>query len=227
MIVLRRLIALKSFGRRFIHDGMSWKPKDKDKLAKLILEDAQSPGTSMTAVPKDTLLFRYEDTGRMMRYTFVGLTMFPMWTYLSYFCYNLDKTLAPIKRRLSPEQRDGWVLRNVERARVGVAFGFFIFGVSLSTYSLSTLLNTVRRLVLRKGGKHVTIISYGVLGTNSRQLTVPVSHCNGVRANYQNDQRFFMNVRNRRFRFQFNLEEGIFSNRPLFDRTVGMSRNIF
>ena len=122
--------------------------------------------------------------------------MLPLWTYLSYFCYNLDKTIAPIKRKLSPELREGWVIKNIERARVGVAVGFFLFGklisflsririayrpdvcfltgASLSGYWFARTNNTVRRLILRKGGKHVTIMTHGLLG--GRQLTVPVSH---------------------------------------------------
>lgn len=225
MFAFRRLPFFGPVHRRLVHDGMSWKPKDKDKLAKMILDSANSPTANMQAA-KDTLLFRYEDPGKMMRYTALGLSMFPMWTYLAYFCYKLDKTLIPLKRRMSPEVREGWVVRNIERARITVAFGFFLFGCGLSGYWLSRSMNTVRRLVLRKGGKHVTIMTYGILGKTTRQVTVPVSHCSGVRQNYQNSQRFFMNVRNRKLRYQFNVEDGIFSNKPLFDRTVGLSRRL-
>ena len=41
---------------------------------------------------------------------------------------------------------------------------------------MSRTLNTVRRLILRRGGKHVTIVTYGILGGMSKQFTVPVTH---------------------------------------------------
>jgi hypothetical protein len=33
-------------------------------------------------------------------------------------------------------------------------------------------------------------------------------------------------VKDHSFKYQFNLEEGIFSNKPLFDRTVGIGRTV-
>ena len=49
-------------------------------------------------------------------------------------------------------------------------------GAGLSTYWLSRNLNTVRRVVLRKGGKYVTIVTYGILGFTSKHTTKAVSH---------------------------------------------------
>ena len=60
MFAFRRLPIFGPAHRRLVHDGMSWKPKDKDKLAKMILDSANSPAANMQAA-KDTLLFRYED----------------------------------------------------------------------------------------------------------------------------------------------------------------------
>ena len=60
MFAFRRLPIFGPPHRRLVHDGMSWKPKDKDKLAKMILDSANSPAANMQAA-KDTLLFRYED----------------------------------------------------------------------------------------------------------------------------------------------------------------------
>ena len=43
---------------------------------------------------------------------------------------------------------------------------------------------------------------------------------------FQVDQRIFLNVKGHRFRYQFNVKDGIFSNKPLFERTVGITRTI-
>lgn len=49
-------------------------------------------------------------------------------------------------------------------------------GTTLSGYWLLRNTATVRRLVLRKGGKHVSIVSYGLYGKNSVNITVPVNN---------------------------------------------------
>ena len=51
---------------------------------------------------------------------------------------------------------------------------FFFTGCAF--YWLVRTLYLVRRLVLRKGGRHVTIVTYGLLGATSKNTTVPLSH---------------------------------------------------
>jgi len=42
-------------------------------------------------------------------------------------------------------------------------------------------MRTVRYIVLRKGGKHLTIVTYGQLGPYSKMKTVPTSHVSNKR----------------------------------------------
>ena len=51
-----------------------------------------------------------------------------------------------------------------------------ISGVGLSGYWLVRTTNTVRQLVLRKGGKHLTVVTYGILGRSSKFTTIPLNH---------------------------------------------------
>ena len=46
----------------------------------------------------------------------------------------------------------------------------------MTAYWLLRSLSTVRQLILRKGGKHVTLVTYGLFGKSSRVTTVPVNH---------------------------------------------------
>ena len=39
--------------------------------------------------------------------------------------------------------------------------------------------------------------------------------------------RFFLRVKDRQFKFQVNVQDGVFTNRPLFERTVGVSRRMW
>ena len=55
-----------------------------------------------------------------------------------------------------------------------------ISGVGLSGYWLVRTTNTVRQLVLRKGGKHLTVVTYGILGRSSKFTTIPLSHVSSL-----------------------------------------------
>ena len=49
--------------------------------------------------------------------------------------------------------------------------------------------------------------------------------CKGI-SRGADSQRFFIKVRDYPFELQVNLNEGIFHNKPLFDKTVGLSRRM-
>ena len=40
-------------------------------------------------VTKDTLLFRYDDTGKVFWTNLIAIGMFPVWSYMGYFAYSL------------------------------------------------------------------------------------------------------------------------------------------
>ena len=150
--------------RRLYH---VYKPKDKVNVPETPLGD--------NFATRDILLFRYEDPQKIFRWNLLAGTMLPVWSYLGYTAWGLNTAFAPYKEELERSDR-GWVFRNVEAASRGVSVGFFSFGVCISVYWLLRNMNTVRRVILRKGGKHLTLITYGLFGITSRQLTFPVSH---------------------------------------------------
>ena len=82
---------------------------------------------------------------------------------------------------------------------------------------------TVRRVVLRRGGKAVTLQSYGVLGGRGRSITVPVRHCRGDQRRLYTGFRYFVWVQEERFKFHLNLDDGLITHRPLFTRTLGLA----
>ena len=57
---------------------------------------------------------------------------------------------------------------------------FVLKGVSLSAYWISRSMHTVRRIVLRKGGKYVTIVTYGLFGYTSRYATKHISQVESI-----------------------------------------------
>lgn len=107
--------------RRGIHDTL----KPKDLMNSTLDKKIQS---------KDVLLFRYEDPGRVFRRSAMAFGTFPVWTYLSYFSYNLKSELDGIREGFESSQAyrsRGWVLDNVQKASGSVAVAFFMFGETI------------------------------------------------------------------------------------------------
>jgi len=173
-------------------------------------------------VTKDTLLFRYDDEKKVRRKGLLGLFMLPLHGYLGYFAFGLRKldSLKEVDEKLEYNLR----FQNVLQASTVVGAFFCMFGIGLSSYWVTRTVNTVRRLILRKGGKYVGIQTYGLLGRNDKFVNVPVVHCSGIQRKFYGRFTFFLKVRDHNFKYSFNLEDGVFTNKPLFDRTVGVSR---
>ncbi len=147
---------------------------------------------------RDLVLFSYEASGPVFWKNAVALAMFPVWSYLAKVSWGLEGRLSPHTDGVEAADKS-WALSNIQRASGGVAVGFFLFGewfsivliahhyigfffcfllpgCGISAYWVLRTMSTVRRLVLRKGGKHVTLITYGIFGRGSKPMTVPVSH---------------------------------------------------
>merc|ERR1712066_1156328 len=129
------------------------------------------------------------------------------------FHYEAPRTIFWLRKEESPLPT--WIQDNVDSSSRGVGVAFFLFGVGLSGYWLSRTLNTVRQLVLRKGGKHLTIVTYGVLGRSSKFTTIPLAHCSASMYNLRGRPRFFLRVKERHFKYQVNVQDGVFTNKPL------------
>jgi len=177
-------------------------------------------------VTKDILLFRYEDQTKVFRTNMVAMSMMPIFGYLGYFCYSLKSTVEPFKEQVMDNTKINFLLDNVSTASRGVGIAFFLFGAGLSSYWVVRTMNTVKKLVLRKGGKYVSIQTYGLIGAGGRVQNIPVVQCSGIQHKFYGKHRFFIKVKDHSFKYQFNLEDGVVTNKPLFDRTVGISRTV-
>ena len=134
--------------------------------------------------------------------------------------------MEPIREKVAENKKLNFRVEQIFAGSRGIGMAFFLFGVGISSYFAIRTLHTVRRLVLRKGGKYVQIQTYGMMGGAGRVQTIPVVHCSGVQQPFTKTDRFFLKVKDHTFSYQLNLEEGIVSNKPLFNRTVGLGRTI-
>ena len=66
---------------------------------------------------------------KIFRWNIVAITMFPVWSYLSYFTFKLRSQLDPYKDSGVLEKRGrGWVMENIQNSITGVGIASFLFG---------------------------------------------------------------------------------------------------
>ena len=143
-----------------------YKPKDK------IIGDG-GPLTENVA-NKDLVLFRYEDPKKMMRTAAMASSCFLMGTFIGYTFYGVgDLVKEGVERSGRREGKDIMYYTAERVSTAGLVAAVSLFG--LGAYGLSRVVYSVRRLILRKGGKNVTLVTYGLFGVNSKHVTVPLS----------------------------------------------------
>ena len=146
------------------------------------------------ASSQDLILFRYENPRRIMLYNFAGGACFIMFSYSAYNAWQLDKDFGPHRDRIEKLEH-GWLFeKTVLGANRFVSLAFFTFGASICFYWLVRNLYMVRRCVLRKGGRHVTLVTYGLMGVSAKFTTVPLSHVSNCFFNKQFLNLLFYNM---------------------------------
>ena len=115
-------------------------------------------------VTKDILLFRFDDTGNVLTRNMVAMIMLPLGTYLGYSAYQFRNAVEPIQEAVAENPKLNWKVNQVVSASTFVGIAYFLFGAGLSSYWAVRTLYTVRRLILRKGGKHVSLQTYSLTG---------------------------------------------------------------
>ena len=143
-----------------------YKPKDK------VVGDG-GPLTENVA-NKDLILFRYEDPQKMMRRAAMAASCFLMGGFIGHTFYGVGDLVKDGVERGGKKDGKDLMYYTAERVSyAGLIGAFSLFG--LGAYGLSRVMYSVRRLILRKGGKNVTLVTYGLFGVNSKHVTVPLS----------------------------------------------------
>lgn len=83
-------------------------------------------------------------------------------------------------------------------------------------------LRSVRFLILRKGGRDVTLVTYGPFGHN-RIMTVPLKSISAQQPREMADTLLPLKVRNRSLFYVLDMR-GEFKNTQLYDYTAGLHR---
>lgn len=88
--------------------------------------------------------------------------------------------------------------------------------------SWTYILRSVRFLVLRKDGIHVTLVTYTPFGEN-RMMNVPLKYVSAQQSRSQAKVQLPLKVKNKSFFYILDMR-GEFLNQRLYDFTVGLKR---
>lgn len=181
---------------------------------------SQTPLNVNTNVIKDVILFKYENPKFFKMLNVFALCQFGFWTYLSHFAYT---TLRDVPMPKS-EELSWWRKINLgeQKYRMTLTVIAFLAGYGILTISWMYTLRSVRYLVLHKGGKKVSFVTYGPFG-NNRILTVGLENVSCKEMRSAATVQLPVKVRNQYLHYILDMR-GEFKNPMLFDHTAGLKR---
>jgi len=176
-----------------------------------------------TGVKKDVVLFRYEDPTKVVGRCWIGLACIPFGLYMSQTSLMLTPTMEGWQDR-ELDAKTSYLMDNVKYTSRGLGVFWLIFLPALGIYYTIRTRHTVRKLVLRKGGKMLSMQTYGLTPGGGRWIHVPVADCEASQKAFLDKYKCLLNVRDHKFGYHFNMEEGVINNRGVFDRSIGLGR---
>ncbi|XP_063535356.1 transmembrane protein 223 [Cydia strobilella] len=176
-----------------------------------------------TNVVKDVILYKYENPKYFKYMNVFAVVQYMFWMYLGTFAFTSLKD-APVDRSKITDDTPWYRRINLGDNKYRNTLGGV--AVLVGTGSLAMIwmytLKSVRYLVLHKGGKHLSFVTYAPFGTN-RIMKVPIENvcCKEARKNAR--VQLPMKVKNTWMHYMLDMK-GEFKNPILFDATAGLAR---
>lgn len=176
-----------------------------------------------TNVIKDVILFKYENPKFYMYMNIFAVVQYIFWSYLGIFAFSSLRD-APVDKSKITEDTP-W-FRKINLGENKYKNGLGIIAVVIGTGSLGIIwmytLKSVRFLILNKGGRNLTFVTYTPFGKN-RIIKIPIDHvcCKESRLNAR--VQLPLKVKNYWMHFMLDMR-GEFRNPLLFDSTAGLMR---
>uniref|UniRef100_A0A2M4AY38 Uncharacterized protein n=1 Tax=Anopheles triannulatus TaxID=58253 RepID=A0A2M4AY38_9DIPT len=191
---------------------------------------SNSPATNRvydvnTRVPKDVMLFKYENPRFFKILNIFAVSQFLFWGYLCHFSYTTLRD-APVNQDAMQEEVPWYKKINLgeNKYRNSIAIMCFFIGYGILFASWMFTLRSVRFLVLRKGGDQVSVVTYAPFGTN-RIMDVPLKCISAQESREAARVTVPIKIKNRALFYVLDMR-GEFLNTKLYDYTVGMSRKL-
>lgn len=176
-----------------------------------------------TNVIKDVILFKYENPKFFRYMNIFAVVQYAFWSYLGAFAFTSLRD-APIDKSKIKEDTPFYQRINLGENKYKNTLSIIalvVGGSSLGMIWMYTL-RSVRYLILNKGGKSITLITYTPFGKN-RMMTVPLQDvCCKESRNLARVQ-LPLKIRNRWMHYMLDMR-GEFKNTLLFDSTAGLKR---
>ncbi|XP_041987011.1 transmembrane protein 223 [Aricia agestis] len=176
-----------------------------------------------TNVAKDVILFKYENPKFYKYMNIFAVIQYVFWTYLGFFAFKSLKD-APVDRSAIDENTPWFKKINLGENKYKNTLS--TIAIVIGTGSLAMIwmytLKSVRYLILNKGGRHVTFVTYSPFGQN-RIMKVPVENicCKEHRRTAR--VQLPLKVKNTFMHYMLDMR-GEFKNVLLFDSTAGLKR---
>lgn len=176
-----------------------------------------------TNVVKDVILFCYENPRQFKLLNIFAIVQFAFWSYLS---VTVHSTLVDIPVKGDPEKLPWWRKVNLgeKKYRYGITYMCFGIGYGVIFCAWMYTLRSVRYLILRKGGKAISFVTYTPFGQN-RIMDVPLEKISAKQSRSLAKVHFPIKVKNKMFHYILDMR-GEFRNARLFDATAGLKRNL-
>ncbi|XP_045526274.1 transmembrane protein 223 [Pieris brassicae] len=177
-----------------------------------------------TNVTKDVILFKYENPKYFRYMNIFAVVQYMFWSYLGVFALKNLRD-APVDSSIMNDEQTPWFRKinlgeNKYKNTLG-AIALLVGTGSLGMIWMFTL-KSVRYLILNKGGRHLTFVTYTPFGKN-RIMKVPIENicC-------KEDRKFAkvqlpLKVKNHSMHYMVDMR-GEFKQPLLFDSTAGLSR---
>lgn len=176
-----------------------------------------------TKVVKDVILFKYENPKFYIYMNAFAVVQYMFWSYLGVFAFSSLRD-APVDE--SKINDDTPWFRKINLGENKYRNGLGSIALLVGTGSLAMIwmytLKSVRYLILNKGGKQLTFVTYTPFGKN-RMMMVPLEHvcCKENRVNAR--VQLPLKVKNTWMHYMLDMR-GEFKNALLFDSTAGLAR---
>ncbi|KAJ8927718.1 hypothetical protein NQ314_019779 [Rhamnusium bicolor] len=174
-----------------------------------------------TNVAKDVILYKYKNDRFFKIINIFALCQFGFWTYLSLFAYTNLRD-APIENA----KEDKWwrkINLGENKFRYSLTVFSFLIGWGILCVTWMYSLKSVKYLILRKGGKEVTIVTYTPAGSN-RMFTLGLENLNCKTIRTVTKSQLPIKVKGHYLHYMLDMR-GEFTNPTLFDHTAGLKRN--
>lgn len=203
---------------RYFHNSITCRQAygRRGNETRLILEHEYS-------VPKDTVLYKYDNSKFIKLINLFALSQFFFWGYLSHFAFTMMKDMPVSEEDKNNPKISWWRKINFGQFKTGITIGCFFIGWGTMAVAWMYTLRCVRLLILKKGGENLVFVTFSPFNRN-RSLTVPLQQVSAKQSRMSARVYLPLKVQGR-FMYYILDMQGEFLNSKLFDYSAGLQRN--